>query len=151
MTLLTHADTSMNVGTKLETWLKEPFDTVLFDPALYHRSGATSYPVVKLSIHWKLRSDSAADAGCSSPAQVKMEMSSPSSRGGEEPPAEAQVGTSDEPRNKKPKLEEVNCDNDTPFQRANVARGTATIRRSEIMPGHDLAIDCSHRECGTCV
>ena len=107
LTLLTHADTSMNVGTKLETWLKEPFDTVLFDPALYHRSGATSYPVIKLSIHWKLRSDSAADAGCSSPAQVKMEKPSPNSKGLGEPPAEAQVGNSDEPLAKKPKLDDV--------------------------------------------
>ena len=39
-----------------ETELKEPFDTAVFDPMLYHRSGTTFPHVVKLSIHWKLRS-----------------------------------------------------------------------------------------------
>ena len=39
-----------------ETELKEPFDTAVFDPMLYHRSGLTYPHVVKLSVHWKLRS-----------------------------------------------------------------------------------------------
>ena len=39
-----------------ETELKEPFDTAVFDPMLYHRSGLTHPHVVKLSVHWKLRS-----------------------------------------------------------------------------------------------
>ena len=129
LTLLTDAGTSMNVGTKHETWLRKPFDTVLFDPALYHRSGATSYLVIKLSIHWKLRSGSAADAGCSSPAQVKKEIleSSPNSKGLVEPPAEAQVGTSDEPLEKKPKLEQVKCENDAvpEGERASVVKNEA--------------------------
>jgi len=57
LTLLSSGKTSMNVASKLETWLETPFATALFDPQLFHRSGVTSYEVIKLSIHWKLRSE----------------------------------------------------------------------------------------------
>ena len=56
LTLLGHGCTSMCIAGKQETWLKVPFDTVVFDPMLLHRSGLTYPHVVKLSIHWKLRS-----------------------------------------------------------------------------------------------
>ena len=56
LTLLSSGETSMNVASRLETWLKTPFATVMFDPNLFHRSGVTSYEIIKLSIHWKLRS-----------------------------------------------------------------------------------------------
>ena len=56
LTLLSSGETSMNVASKDESWLKTPFATVMFDPKLFHRSGVTSYEIIKLSIHWKLRS-----------------------------------------------------------------------------------------------
>ena len=60
LTLLTAGKTSMCVAGKEETWLCKPFDTVCFDPDLYHRSGETSQNVVKLSIHWReVRGDAA--------------------------------------------------------------------------------------------
>lgn len=59
LTLLSSGETSMNVASKLETWLKAPFQTVMFDPNLFHRSGVTSYEVCKLSIHWRPRSEPA--------------------------------------------------------------------------------------------
>ena len=40
LTLLSQGTTSMCIAGKEETWLEEPFDTVAFHPALYHRSGA---------------------------------------------------------------------------------------------------------------
>ena len=43
----------MCIAGKEETWLKKPFDTVCFDPDLFHRSGQTFEHVVKLSIHWR--------------------------------------------------------------------------------------------------
>ena len=68
LTLLSSGQTSMNVASKLETWLEKPFQTALFDPQLFHRSGVTSYEVIKLSIHWKLRSSPGGHA-----AKVKSE------------------------------------------------------------------------------
>ena len=66
LTLLSSGETSMNVAPGRETWLKTPFSTVMFDPHLFHRSGATSFQVIKLSIHWKaLRSEA--------PVKVKEE------------------------------------------------------------------------------
>lgn len=53
LTLLSDGETSMCLAGKEETWLREPFDTVCFDPDLYHRSGHTLEHVVKLSIHWR--------------------------------------------------------------------------------------------------
>ena len=52
-----------------ETELKVPFDTVVFDPELYHRSGLTYPHVMKLSIHWTLRSGT----GQAGPSGVKPE------------------------------------------------------------------------------
>ena len=76
LTLLSQGKTSMCIAGREEAWLKEPFDTVAFDPALYHRSGETYPHVVKLSIHWKLRSagGSGSEApGPSKPVEVKAE------------------------------------------------------------------------------
>ena len=56
LTLLSQGTTSMCIAGCKETELKEPFDTVVFDPELYHRSGLTYPHVMKLSIHWTLRS-----------------------------------------------------------------------------------------------
>ena len=56
LTLLGKGTTSMCIAGCKETELKEPFDTAVFDPMLYHRSGLTYPHVVKLSVHWKLRS-----------------------------------------------------------------------------------------------
>ena len=56
LTLLTDGTTSMCIAGCKETELKVPFDTVVFDPELYHRSGLTYPHVMKLSIHWTLRS-----------------------------------------------------------------------------------------------
>ena len=53
LTLFAGEDTSMCIAGKDETWLKKPFDTVCFDPDLFHRSGQTFEHVVKLSIHWR--------------------------------------------------------------------------------------------------
>ena len=69
LTLLTDGTTSMCIAGCKETELKEPFDTVVFDPMLYHRSGTTFPHVVKLSIHWKLRSVPVAG-----PSGVKSEV-----------------------------------------------------------------------------
>ena len=57
LTLLTDGTTSMCVATKEETYLKKPGQTILFDPKLFHRSGCTEPQIIKLSIHWKLRSE----------------------------------------------------------------------------------------------
>ena len=76
LTLLSQGKTSMCIAGREEAWLKEPFDTVAFDPALYHRSGETYPHVVKLSIHWKLRSagGSGSEApGPSKPVDVEAE------------------------------------------------------------------------------
>ena len=77
LTLLGHGWTSMRIAGKEETWLKEPFDTVVFDPMLIHRSGVTYPHVVKLSIHWKLRSSVATampvGTGQAGPSGVKPE------------------------------------------------------------------------------
>ena len=72
LTLLTDGTTSMCIAGCKETELKEPFDTVVFDPMLYHRSGTTFPHVVKLSIHWKLRSVPVAG-----PSGVKPEKKPP--------------------------------------------------------------------------
>ena len=56
LTLLSEGTTSMCIAGCKETELKVPFDTVVFDPELYHRSGLTYPHVMKLSIHWTLRS-----------------------------------------------------------------------------------------------
>ena len=56
LTLLTPGTTSMCIAEKDETWLKKPFDTVFFDPDLVHRSGETHPHVMKLSVHWRVRS-----------------------------------------------------------------------------------------------
>ena len=56
LTLLSKGTTSMCIAGCKETELKVPFDTVVFDPELYHRSGLTYPHVMKLSIHWTLRS-----------------------------------------------------------------------------------------------
>ena len=56
LTLLSKGTTSMCIAGCEETELKVPFDTVVFDPELYHRSGLTYPHVMKLSIHWTLRS-----------------------------------------------------------------------------------------------
>ena len=69
LTLLSQGPTSMCIAGREETWLKKPFDTVAFDPALYHRSGETYPHVVKLSIHWKLRS--AGGSGSEAPGPSK--------------------------------------------------------------------------------
>ena len=69
LTLLSQGKTSMCIAGREEAWLKEPFDTVAFDPALYHRSGETYPHVVKLSIHWKLRS--AGGSGSEAPGPSK--------------------------------------------------------------------------------
>ena len=53
LTLLTLGSTSMCIAGKQETWLRQPFDTVCFDPDLFHRSGETYEHIVKLSIHWR--------------------------------------------------------------------------------------------------
>ena len=77
LTLLGHGWTSMCIAGKQETWLKQPFDTVVFDPMLIHRSGLTYPHVVKLSIHWKLRSSVATampvGTGQAGPSGVKPE------------------------------------------------------------------------------
>ena len=77
LTLLGHGCTSMCIAGKQETWLKVPFDTVVFDPMLLHRSGLTYPHVVKLSIHWKLRSSVATampiGTGPAGPSGVKPE------------------------------------------------------------------------------
>ena len=84
LTLLSRGTTSMCIAGREEAWLKEPFDTVAFDPMLYHRSGVTYPHVVKLSIHWCLRrsagsagsdggSGGAGAAGPSSGVEVKKE------------------------------------------------------------------------------
>ena len=77
LTLLGHGCTSMCIAGKQETWLKQPFDTVVFDPMLIHRSGLTYPHVVKLSIHWKLRSSVATampvGTGQAGPSGVKPE------------------------------------------------------------------------------
>ena len=83
LTLLTAGKTSMCVAGKKETWLCKPFDTVCFDPDLYHRSGETCQNVVKLSIHWREavrpsaaqaeRNDGGTSAG-SPDLQVKKEL-----------------------------------------------------------------------------
>ena len=77
LTLLGHGCTSMCIARKQETWLKVPFDTVVFDPMLLHRSGLTYPHVVKLSIHWKLRSSVATampiGTGPAGPSGVKPE------------------------------------------------------------------------------
>ena len=77
LTLLGHGWTSMCIAGKQETWLKKPFDTVVFDPMLLHRSGVTYPHVVKLSIHWKLRSSVATampiGTGPAGPSGVKPE------------------------------------------------------------------------------
>ena len=77
LTLLGHGWTSMCIAGKQETWLKVPFDTVVFDPMLLHRSGLTYPHVVKLSIHWKLRSSVATampiGTGPAGPSGVKPE------------------------------------------------------------------------------
>ena len=62
--------TSMCIAGKEETWLKEPFDTVLFDPNLIHRSGETNPHVMKLSIHWKMRSGSSSVPAGVTPIEV---------------------------------------------------------------------------------
>ena len=72
LTLLSEGTTSMCIAGCKETELKEPFDTVVFDPMLYHRSGTTFPHVVKLSIHWKLRSVPVAG-----PSGVKPEKKPP--------------------------------------------------------------------------
>ena len=72
LTLLSQGTTSMCIAGCEETELKEPFDTVVFDPMLYHRSGTTFPHVVKLSIHWKLRSVPVAG-----PSGVKPEKKPP--------------------------------------------------------------------------
>ena len=63
LTLLTAGPTSMCIAGKDETHLGEPsampFDTVLFDAELWHRSGLTHHHVIKLSIHWKVVSSGA--------------------------------------------------------------------------------------------
>ena len=53
LTLLTVGSTSMCIAGKEETWLCKPFDTICFDPDLFHRSGETYEHIVKLSIHWR--------------------------------------------------------------------------------------------------
>ena len=109
LTLLTRADTSMNIATKSETWIKEPFETVVFDPDLYHRSGATSFAVLKLSIHWKLRSES-------SPARVKGEQTKGASSSSDqpvEPPAEDKEDQNEDAQGKKPKLDPLQGADDT--------------------------------------
>ena len=109
LTLLMRADTSMNIATKSETWIKEPFETVVFDPDLYHRSGATSFAVLKLSIHWKLRSES-------SPARVKGEQTKGASSSSDlpvEPPAEDKEDQNEGAKGKKPKLDLPQGANDT--------------------------------------
>ena len=79
LTLLSSGETSMNVAPGRETWLKTPFATVMFDPQLFHRSGATSFQVIKLSIHWKaLRSEAPVkvkeEAGPSGVLQLENEL-----------------------------------------------------------------------------
>ena len=109
LTLLTRADTSMNIATKSETWLKEPFETVVFDPGLYHRSGATSFAVLKLSIHWKLRSESSL-----APVKVEnQEAAASSSAGPVEPVAEANKDKNEGPKEEQPKPEGSQGANDT--------------------------------------
>ena len=76
LTLLGKGTTSMCIAGCEETELKEPFDTAVFDPMLYHRSGLTYPHVVKLSVHWKLRSvaGTGEEAGPSGvQKEVKME------------------------------------------------------------------------------
>ena len=69
LTLLSKGTTSMCIAGCKETELKVPFDTVVFDPELYHRSGLTYPHVMKLSIHWTLRSGT----GQAGPSGVKPE------------------------------------------------------------------------------
>ena len=69
LTLLSQGTTSMCIAGCKETELKEPFDTVVFDPELYHRSGLTYPHVMKLSIHWTVRSGT----GQAGPSGVKPE------------------------------------------------------------------------------
>ena len=78
LTLLSQGPTSMCIAGRKEAWLKEPFDTVAFDPALYHRSGETYPHVVKLSIHWKLRS--AGGSGSEAPGPSKPVKAVPAIR-----------------------------------------------------------------------
>ena len=78
LTLLSQGKTSMCIAGREEAWLKEPFDTVAFDPALYHRSGETYPHVVKLSIHWKLRS--AGGSGSEAPGPSKPVKAVPAIR-----------------------------------------------------------------------
>ena len=78
LTLLSQGKTSMCIAGREEAWLKEPFDTVAFDPALYHRSGETYPHVVKLSIHWKLRS--AGGSGSEAPGPSKPVKALPAIR-----------------------------------------------------------------------
>ena len=88
LTLLTAGPTSMCIAGKDETHLGEPsakpFDTVLFDAELWHRSGLTHHHVIKLSIHWKVVSSSAScstdavvPAGPGTAAVVKVEDPTP--------------------------------------------------------------------------
>lgn len=74
VTLLSAGNSSMCIAGKTETWYIEPFDTVIFDPNLEHRSGVTYPHVAKLSIHWKLRSGSGAGApGSSTDAAIDVD------------------------------------------------------------------------------
>ena len=67
LTLLTEGPTSMCIAGKEETYLRDPFDTVLFDPDLFHRSDLTHHYVIKLSIHWKVLSGGGARGATAAP------------------------------------------------------------------------------------
>ena len=79
-----------------ETELKVPFDTVVFDPELYHRSGLTYPHVMKLSIHWTLRSGT----GLAGPSGVKPEAKP-------QPPLVEEVDVPERDRLVEAKLKEI--------------------------------------------